>query len=100
MTLRRQKSDKEADGRPIVVLPPKTVRVVQCAFTPEERDFYESMEKRTQAQFQKYVREGWAQNYAHILVRVLIIRLPSKRSSAPGLVQNITVFSPFNPGAF
>ena len=60
---------KGADGRPIVVLPPKTLETIHIVLSPDEQAFYRSMEDRSQKQFNVYVREGWRQNYHHILVR-------------------------------
>ena len=60
---------KGADGRPIVVLPPKTLQTMQVVLSPDEQAFYRSMENKSQKQFNVYVREGWRQNYHHILVR-------------------------------
>ena len=67
ITMRRLKSDK-VNGQPIITLPPKTIDIKELDFTPEEMDFYESMEKQSQARFLKYVRQNFRQNYHHILV--------------------------------
>ncbi len=76
ITMRRLKTDK-VNGQPIITLPPKTFEVRELEFTPEELDFYESMEKKSQARFIKYVRTNFKANYHHILVRscCLICRL-------------------------
>ncbi|KAK9839761.1 hypothetical protein WJX84_000502 [Apatococcus fuscideae] len=73
ITMRRLKSDK-INGRPIITLPPKTIEIRELEFTPEEMDFYESMEKQSQARFLKYVRQNFRQNYHHILVLLLRLR--------------------------
>lgn len=65
--MRRLKSDK-VNGQPIITLPPKTIEVRELEFTLEEMDFYDSMEKQSQARFLKYVRQNFRQNYHHILV--------------------------------
>lgn len=43
--------------------------------TREEREFYESVEKQTQVQFNYFVREGFESNYANILVLLTKLRL-------------------------
>ena len=67
MTLRRRK-DEKANGRRIIVLPEKVVENVERRMTSDESSFYRQLESQSQMDFNKFVREGWRQNYHHILV--------------------------------
>ena len=67
MTLRRTKKD-EVNGRPIIQLPEKIVEVVEKRMTADESVFYRQLESRSQNEFNRFVRDGWRQNYHHILV--------------------------------
>ena len=72
--LRRTKAT-QIDGRPIVVLPPKTTRVVELDFSPQELIFYKALEKRQQDKFQDMMEESnnrLGSNYANILVGVWV----------------------------
>lgn len=40
------------DGEPIITLPPKTINLKKVDFTPEERDFYRTLEADSRAQFE------------------------------------------------
>ncbi|KAL1921399.1 uncharacterized protein VTP21DRAFT_11115 [Calcarisporiella thermophila] len=74
MLLRRRKSDK-INGKPILVLPTKEVTLQQDEFTPEERDFYDSLEKQSRLNFEKYVKAGTVmRNYTNILLLLLRLR--------------------------
>ena len=73
---------KGADGRPIVVLPPKMLQTMHVVLSPDEQAFYRSMEDKSQEQFNVYVREGWRQNYHHILVRSPLPAKPFARIPA------------------
>ncbi|CAN0449445.1 unnamed protein product, partial [Hapterophycus canaliculatus] len=42
-----KKSTLDSHGRPIVQLPSKTVEIVRLHFSPEEREFYEALKKRS-----------------------------------------------------
>ncbi|KAJ3064989.1 hypothetical protein HDU98_011612, partial [Podochytrium sp. JEL0797] len=72
--LRRTKTS-QLDGRPIITLEPKTVEMIQVAFSPAEREFYDSMEKKTLLKFNAYLKAGTVmQNYSNILVLLLRLR--------------------------
>ncbi|KAI9345683.1 SNF2 family N-terminal domain-containing protein [Obelidium mucronatum] len=72
--LRRTKNST-LDGRPIIVLEPKTVELVEAHFTPAEREFYQSLEKKTLLKFNAYLKAGTVmQNYSNILVLLLRLR--------------------------
>lgn len=47
----RRKKDDVHDGKPLLNLPPKTIEVIRCKFEPDERDFYDSIERQTALSF-------------------------------------------------
>ncbi|KAG6006439.1 hypothetical protein E4U21_007057 [Claviceps maximensis] len=72
--LRRKKNSK-LDGKPILVLPPKTEQIVYAELSTDERDFYNQLETKAQVMFNKYLREGSVgKNYSSILVLLLRLR--------------------------
>uniref|UniRef100_A0AAV2JHR4 Helicase-like transcription factor n=1 Tax=Knipowitschia caucasica TaxID=637954 RepID=A0AAV2JHR4_KNICA len=91
ITLRRTKTS-EVNGRPLVVLPEKTVFVEQVELSPEERAEYDLAKSEGQNTIRRYVAEGSVlKNYADILVILMRLRqhcchpdLPTKTSSEPG----------------
>ena len=71
----RRKKDSKLDGKPILLLPPKKEEVVYAELSTDERDFYNQLEKKSQVQFSKYLREGSVgKNYSSILVLLLRLR--------------------------
>ena len=52
--LRRTKTMKNKEGQPIVKLPPRHVHIQMVDMVPEEREFYESILRRSRAVFHKY----------------------------------------------
>lgn len=63
------------DGRPIITLPPKSVRLTKVDFTSEERAFYSKLEAESRSQFKEYAEAGTVnQNYANILLMLLRLR--------------------------
>lgn len=71
----RRKKDSKLDGKPILILPPKKEEVVYAELSTDERDFYNQLEKKSQVQFSKYLREGSVgKNYSSILVLLLRLR--------------------------
>ncbi|KAI9172276.1 ATP-dependent helicase [Paramyrothecium foliicola] len=71
----RRKKDSQLDGKPILRLPEKSEEVVYAQLSEEERDFYDQLEKKSQVQFSKYLREGTVgRNYSNILVLLLRLR--------------------------
>lgn len=71
----RRKKDSLLDGKPIIVLPEKTEQVVYAEFSQEERDFYTTLETKSQVTFNKYLRDGSiGKNYSNILVLLLRMR--------------------------
>ncbi|XP_073155307.1 DNA repair protein RAD5B [Henckelia pumila] len=75
LMLRRTKESKDKDGRPILVLPPTEVKVIECEQTEAERDFYEALFKKSKVQFDQFVAQGKVlHNYANILELLLRLR--------------------------
>uniref|UniRef100_A0A453AHM4 SWI/SNF-related matrix-associated actin-dependent regulator of chromatin subfamily A member 3-like 3 n=1 Tax=Aegilops tauschii subsp. strangulata TaxID=200361 RepID=A0A453AHM4_AEGTS len=75
LMLRRNKETKDKMGKPILVLPPANVEVVECEQSIEERDFYEALFRRSKVQFDKFVAQGNVlNNYANILELLLRLR--------------------------
>ncbi|KAG6033093.1 hypothetical protein E4U41_007009 [Claviceps citrina] len=71
----RRKKNSQLDGKPILVLPPKTEHVVYAELSTDERDFYKQLEEQAQVLFSKYLREGSVgKNYSSILVLLLRLR--------------------------
>ncbi|KAJ3210536.1 hypothetical protein HDU82_007940 [Entophlyctis luteolus] len=72
--LRRTKNST-LDGKPIITLPAKHVELLPVDFTPTEREFYSSLEKRTLLKFNAYLKAGTVmQNYSNVLVLLLRLR--------------------------
>jgi len=72
--LRRTKQST-FEGRPILVLPERTTDVDNPTFDTDEQQFYDSLEQRTNLQFNKYLKEGTVgKNYSAILVLLLRLR--------------------------
>ncbi|KAH8116128.1 SNF2 family N-terminal domain-containing protein [Phellopilus nigrolimitatus] len=73
--LLRRKKDTLLDGKRLIELPPKDVRLCKLEFTPDERDIYKMVETRSQQVFNKYLRAGTVlKNYMHVLVMLLRLR--------------------------
>lgn len=73
--LRRTKDTKDAEGRPILVLPPTDIQTVTCGQSKAERDFYDALFKRSKVQFDQFVAQGKVlHNYANILELLLRLR--------------------------
>ncbi|KAL9243594.1 hypothetical protein vseg_017463 [Gypsophila vaccaria] len=63
------------DGKPIINLPPKVVKLKKVEFSEEERDFYTQLEADSRAKFQAYADSGTVkQNYVNILLMLLRLR--------------------------
>lgn len=72
--LRRTKSSK-IDDRPILQLPPRVAEEVHAVFNEDEQEFYNSLETRSQIQFNRYLNQGSVgRNYSSILVLLLRLR--------------------------
>ncbi|CAG8606777.1 1100_t:CDS:10 [Paraglomus brasilianum] len=63
------------DGKPLLTLPERNVENIVVQFSPEERDFYQSLANRTQLTLNRYVKEGTLNNnFTNILVLLLRLR--------------------------
>ncbi|KAF9886864.1 hypothetical protein FE257_010987 [Aspergillus nanangensis] len=72
--LRRTKESK-IDGRPILQLPQRINETVHAVFSDDEQELYNSLEARTQLQFNRYLAAGTVgRNYSNILVLLLRLR--------------------------
>ncbi|KAJ7762016.1 SNF2 family DNA-dependent ATPase [Mycena maculata] len=74
LLLRRTKTSK-LEGKPILTLPPKDIEIVKLKFTDEERELYDSFEKRTKIRLNRFIRDGTlVKNHAAVLVMILRLR--------------------------
>ncbi|KAI0640983.1 SNF2 family N-terminal domain-containing protein [Trametes meyenii] len=72
--LRRTK-DATVEGEPILQLPPKDVEIVSMDFSEDERQLYDSFEKRAQIQINKFIRERTLfKNHDQVFVWILRLR--------------------------
>jgi SNF2 family DNA or RNA helicase len=72
--LRRAKHDK-IDGRPVIELPHREVRVVELKFSKDELEVYRNMEKNAVTSLQKFAADGGIMaNYMHVLLLLLRLR--------------------------
>ncbi|XP_078167711.1 helicase protein with RING/U-box domain-containing protein [Carex rostrata] len=75
LMLRRTKETRDKEGRPILVLPPINMQVVECEPSEAERDFYQALFRRSQVKFDQFVAQGKVlNNYASILELLLRLR--------------------------
>ena len=74
VSLRRTKSD-QVNGRPLVALPKKTIRMKRLTFTTEERQIYDAFFAKYRAMVEKYARRGQLlRNYAHVFAMMMRLR--------------------------
>ncbi|KAF7729901.1 hypothetical protein EC973_003635 [Apophysomyces ossiformis] len=74
IALRRSKKAK-IDGKPILSLPERNVHFTHVDFTEDERQFYDYVDAKAQARFNKYVNAGTVmKNYSSVLVLLLRLR--------------------------
>jgi SWI/SNF-related matrix-associated actin-dependent regulator of chromatin subfamily A3 len=75
IALRRSKETKNADGQPILALPPKKDEIVYLELNEQERAFYTSHHRRYKSQFLVHEQnDTLLQNYASILQELLRLR--------------------------
>ncbi|KAM0002930.1 putative DNA helicase chromatin remodeling SNF2 family [Helianthus debilis subsp. tardiflorus] len=75
LMLRRTKDTKDKEGRPILVLPPTDIQIIECEQSEAEHDFYDALFKRSKVQFDQFVAQGKVlHNYANILELLLRLR--------------------------
>ncbi|KAJ6615353.1 SNF2 family N-terminal domain-containing protein [Mycena sp. CBHHK59/15] len=74
LLLRRTKNST-LEGKPILTLPPKDVEIVKLQFSEEERELYDSFEKRTKISLNRFIKDGTlVKNHAAVLVMILRLR--------------------------
>jgi SNF2 family DNA or RNA helicase len=71
--LRRSKDDT-INGALILDLPPKTIDVVKCDFSKQERAFYMTLEDKLKDEMEKIQRSGNKRAYMHALTLLLRLR--------------------------
>jgi SNF2 family DNA or RNA helicase len=71
--LRRSKDDT-INGIQILDLPPKTIAVVKCDFSKQERRFYNSLEDKMMDAMAKIQRTNDNRAYIHMLTLLLRLR--------------------------
>lgn len=73
--LRRTKKTQGKDGQLIIQLPEKTAKIEYITLSAEERDFYDSLFKKSKTEFDKFVQEGTlVSHYAHVFELLLRLR--------------------------
>ncbi|KAJ3514867.1 hypothetical protein NLJ89_g2121 [Agrocybe chaxingu] len=83
--LLRRKKDSKLDGKPLIELPKKEIRLAKLEFSQEERAIYNMVETRSQNTFNRYLRAGTVlKNYHQVLVLLLRLR---QVCSHPSLIQ-------------
>ncbi|KAI3498021.1 hypothetical protein L1887_33714 [Cichorium endivia] len=72
---RKQTKDTLIGGKPVINLPPKTIKLTAVDFSNEERAFYLKLEAESRSQYKAYQAAGTVrQNYANILLMLLRLR--------------------------
>ncbi|PPR08294.1 hypothetical protein CVT24_002452 [Panaeolus cyanescens] len=83
--LLRRKKDSQLDGKALVQLPEKEVKLVRLEFTAEERQIYDMVERKSQAKFNRFLKAGTVLKHYH---RVLVLLLRLRQICAhPSLIQ-------------
>lgn len=72
LVLRREKSSKCADGRPIVELPPKEIDTQRLHFSQAERDIYSSVYARARSRFLALAHQGLVGRNFSLIFSVLM----------------------------
>lgn len=86
--LRRTKFSK-LDGKPLIQLPPRTTEKIHAVFSEDEQQLYDSLESKTQIQFNKYLKaNSIGKNYSSILVLLLRLR---QACCHPHLIRDLSV---------
>ena len=68
-----EKGMKDADGKPIVDLPPKEITVERLAFSHAERKLYDMLYKNAKATFNAlHERNLVGKNYSTILAKLML----------------------------
>ncbi|KAK4586149.1 hypothetical protein RGQ29_023372 [Quercus rubra] len=75
LMLRRTKETKDKEGRPILVLPPTDIQIIECEQSEAEHDFYDALFRKSKVQFDQFVAQGKVlHNFANILELLLRLR--------------------------
>ena len=70
--LRREKTMLDSDGKRIVDLPPKEIKVETLEFSPLERRIYDSIYMRAKTKYEQLSAKGLvSKNYTHILAMLM-----------------------------
>ncbi|KAF7337965.1 SNF2 family DNA-dependent ATPase [Mycena venus] len=72
--LRRTKT-QQLNGKALVTLPPRTVKVISCEFDPSEQAFYSALETKMEGVIEKIMRQSGGGGSAYIGVLLLLLRL-------------------------
>ncbi|EGO02949.1 hypothetical protein SERLA73DRAFT_103014 [Serpula lacrymans var. lacrymans S7.3] len=74
LLLRRTKNS-EIEGKPILQLPPKDIELVTLEFSKDEREVYDSFEKKSKIQVNRFIKaRTLLKNHAFVLVLILRLR--------------------------
>lgn len=75
LVLRRTKDMKDLDGKPIVDLPSKSIKIVELEFSEKERDVYNYISARARREYKQNAMAGTVmKNYSYILSMILRLR--------------------------
>ncbi|KAJ6490225.1 SNF2 family DNA-dependent ATPase [Mycena vitilis] len=73
--MKRRTKTSTLEGKPILTLPPKDIEIVRLQFSDEEREIYDTFEKRTKISLNRFIRAGTlVKNHAAVLVMILRLR--------------------------
>ncbi|EJD05330.1 uncharacterized protein FOMMEDRAFT_138838 [Fomitiporia mediterranea MF3/22] len=71
----RRRKDSVLNGKQLLELPDRIVKIIPCAFDADEREFYESIASKVELTLNKYQQAGdIARNYTSVLVLLLRLR--------------------------
>ena len=71
----RRKKDSVLNGKRLIELPDRIVKIINCAFDADEREFYESIASQVELTLNKFKQSGdIAKNYTSVLVLLLRLR--------------------------
>jgi SNF2 family DNA or RNA helicase len=71
--LRRKKTDL-VDGKPLLHLPARNVRVITCEFDAGERAFYDALEGKLQEVLERLLQQSGGRAYMSALLLLLRLR--------------------------
>lgn len=86
--LRRNKQTK-INGKPILILPERTVEQTHAVFSDDEQAFYTALQDKQQVQFNRYLKAGTVgRSYAQVLLLLLRLR---QACCHPHLIKDFSV---------